>query len=359
MTHLLSGKPFGNKGSCQGAPGFEPGTSWSAVKCSTPELYPLPPQWFLNTLLQVCYHTQAFHSYCKFYSFLTASETGEATTNWLESILGPGFTFAAPEAPPLSKRYLSILVATTLPAAGREAPCLRTRAFRVETPPPQRSSSLSSSPSSSDPAPRSAPASLPQPPSFPDPPWHTQLSRPGARLKRCPRGWTQGRLEERWRQDPLGSTIGEPKTRRSVQLLSRVRLFVTPWTAALQASLSITISQRLLKLVHWVSDAIQPSHLLSSPSPHAFNLSQHQGLFQWVSSSHQVAKVSESQLQHQSFQWMFRTLFPLRLTGWISLQSKGLLSIFSNTTVQKHQFFGAQPSLWSNCHIHTWLLEKA
>ena len=100
------------------------------------------------------------------------------------------------------------------------------------------------------------------------------------RLLRVP--WTakQGRLEERWRQDPLGSTIGEPKTRRSVQLLSRVRLFVTPWTAALQASLSITISQRLLKLVHRVSDAIQPSHLLSSPSPHAFNLSQHQGLFQ-------------------------------------------------------------------------------
>ena len=108
-------------------------------------------------------------------------------TDW-SPFSGHEFTFAAPEAPPLSKRYLSILVATTLPAAGREAPCLRTRAFRVETPPPQRSSSLSSSPSSSDPAPRSAPASLPQPPSFPDPPRHTQLSRPGARLKRCPRG---------------------------------------------------------------------------------------------------------------------------------------------------------------------------
>ena len=58
--------------------------------------------------------------------------------------------------------------------------------------------------------------------------------------------------------------------------------------------------------VHWVGDAIQPSHPLSSPSP-AFNLSQHQGLFIWVSSSHQVAKVLEFQLQHQSFQWMFRT----------------------------------------------------
>ena len=60
--------------------------------------------------------------------------------------------------------------------------------------------------------------------------------------------------------------------------------------------------------VHWVSEAIQPSHPLSSPSP-AFNPSQHQGLFQWVSSSLQVAKVLEFQLQHQSFQWTFRTDF--------------------------------------------------
>ena len=59
--------------------------------------------------------------------------------------------------------------------------------------------------------------------------------------------------------------------------------------------------------VHRVSDSIQPSHPLSSPSPPAFNLSQHQGLFQWVSSSHQVAKLLE--LQHQSFQWIFRVDF--------------------------------------------------
>ena len=58
--------------------------------------------------------------------------------------------------------------------------------------------------------------------------------------------------------------------------------------------------------VHRVGDAIQPSHPLSSPSPPAPNLSQHQGLFQWVGSSHQVAKVLELQLQHQSFQWIFR-----------------------------------------------------
>ena len=61
--------------------------------------------------------------------------------------------------------------------------------------------------------------------------------------------------------------------------------------------------------VHWVGDAIQLSHPLSSPSPPAFNLSQHQGLFKWVSSLQQVAKVLEFQLQHQSFQWIFRTDF--------------------------------------------------
>ena len=61
--------------------------------------------------------------------------------------------------------------------------------------------------------------------------------------------------------------------------------------------------------VHWLTDAIQSSHPLSSHSPPAFNLSQHQGLFQWVSSSHQVAKVLERQLQHQSFQWIFRVDF--------------------------------------------------
>ena len=61
--------------------------------------------------------------------------------------------------------------------------------------------------------------------------------------------------------------------------------------------------------VHWVGDAIQPSHPLSSPSIPALNLSQHQGLFNWVSSSHQVAKILEVKLQYQSLQWMFRTDF--------------------------------------------------
>ena len=82
---------------------------------------------------------------------------------------------------------------------------------------------------------------------------------------------------------------------------------MTQWTATCQASLSITNSWPLLQTqVHRVGDAIQPSHLLSPPSPPALNLSQHQGLFQWVSSSHQVAKVLEPRLQHQSFQWILR-----------------------------------------------------
>ena len=74
--------------------------------------------------------------------------------------------------------------------------------------------------------------------------------------------------------------------------------------------------------VYQVGDAIQPSRPLSSPCSPAFNLSQHQGLFQWVSSLHQVAKVLEFQLQHQPFQWIVKDWFPLGLTGLISLQSK-------------------------------------
>ena len=69
--------------------------------------------------------------------------------------------------------------------------------------------------------------------------------------------------------------------------------------------------------VHWVSDAIQPSHPLSSPSPPALNLSQHQGLFKWVSSSHEVAKVLEFQLQHQSYQWTLRS--DLFMMDWLDL----------------------------------------
>ena len=90
---------------------------------------------------------------------------------------------------------------------------------------------------------------------------------------------------------------------------------------------------------HWVGDAIQPSHPLSSPSPPALNLSQHQGLFQWASSSHQVAKVLEFQLHTSVLPMNTQDCSPLGWTGWISLQSKGLSRVFSNTIVQKHQFF--------------------
>ena len=91
--------------------------------------------------------------------------------------------------------------------------------------------------------------------------------------------------------------------------------------------------------IDWVSDTIQPSCPLLSPSPPAIYLSQHQGLFQWVSSSHQVAKGLDFQLQYQSFQWKFRVDF-LRF----DLPTvQGTCKIFSNTTVQKHQFFSAQP----------------
>ena len=93
----------------------------------------------------------------------------------------------------------------------------------------------------------------------------------------------------------------------SVQLLSCVRLFAT-----MDCSTSgLPVHHQLLEFtqthVHRVSDAIQPSHPLSSPSPPALNPSQHQGLFQWVNSSHEVAKVLEFQHQHQSFQWTPRT----------------------------------------------------
>ena len=115
----------------------------------------------------------------------------------------------------------------------------------------------------------------------------------------------------------------------SVQLLSCVQLFATPWIAACQASLSITNPRSLLTHVHWVSDAIQPSHPLSSPSPPAFNLSQHQGfyksqLIRWpnfgVSGSASVLPVN------------IQDWFSLGWTGWISLQSKGLSSLLQHSS---------------------------
>ena len=119
------------------------------------------------------------------------------------------------------------------------------------------------------------------------------------------------------------------------------------------------VHHQLLELaqthVHRVGDAVQPSFPLSSPS--GFSLSQHQGLFRWVSSSRHVAKVLEFSALASVLLMNIQDWFPLGLTGLI-LQSKGLWKAFSSTTVQKHQFFCAQISLKSNSHIHTWLLEK-
>jgi len=90
------------------------------------------------------------------------------------------------------------------------------------------------------------------------------------------------------------------------------RLFVAPWTTARQPSLSFTISQSLLKFM--TIELV----MLSTLSPPAFNLSQHQGLFQWVSSLHQVTKVLELKFQHQSFQWIFRVDLLQDLLVWSS-----------------------------------------
>ena len=109
--------------------------------------------------------------------------------------------------------------------------------------------------------------------------------------------------------------------------------------------------------VHQIGDAIQPSHPLPSPSPPAFNLAQHQGLFPWVSSLHQVAKVLVS-ASASVLPMNIHSRFPLELIGLISFLSKGISRVFYSTTVWKHQLFSLLSSLWSNSHIHTWLLQR-
>ena len=131
---------------------------------------------------------------------------------------------------------------------------------------------------------------------------------------------------------------------------------VTPWTATRQASLSFIISQSLLKLM-FIESVMPSNHLivccllfLSSIFP-----SMRPFLISWLLiSGGQSSEASASVLPMNIQCW-----FPLEMTVLISLQSKGLSSIFSNTTAQKHQFFSSQPSFWSNSHIHTWLLEKS
>ena len=144
-----------------------------------------------------------------------------------------------------------------------------------------------------------------------------------------------------------------------VWYLSHVRLFVTPWTADYQASLSFTISWSLLKLMS--IELVMPSnHLILSrplllpsvfPSIRVFS-NELALLIRWP--KYYSFSLNEYLVLPVNIQgW-----FPLGLTGLISLQSKGLSKVFSNTTVQKHQFFSTQPYLWFNSHIHIWLQEK-
>ena len=133
---------------------------------------------------------------------------------------------------------------------------------------------------------------------------------------------------------------------------------VTPWISACQASLSITNSQSSFKFMSielWCHPAISSSVSPFSSCPQSLPASKSFPMSQFFTSGGQSIGVSAS-----------TSVLPMNIqdrcligwTGRISLQSKGLSRVFSNTTVQKHQFFGAQLSLWSNSHIYTWLLEK-
>ena len=146
----------------------------------------------------------------------------------------------------------------------------------------------------------------------------------------------------------------------SIQLLSCVWLFVTPWTAACQASLSFIISQThyLLKLMSIESVMSSNSLILccSRLLPHSIFPSIR------VFSNESALRIRWPKYWSCSFcispSNEHSGLISFRWTGWISLQSKGLSRVFSNTTVQKHQFVGAQLSSQSNSHIHTWPQEK-
>ena len=145
---------------------------------------------------------------------------------------------------------------------------------------------------------------------------------------------------------------------RSGQSLSRVRLFATPWIAAHQASLYITNSRSSLRLTS--IESVMPSRhlilchtlLLLHPIPPSIRVFCNEStlLMRWPKYwSFSFSSIPSKKSQGGS---------PSEWTGWISLQSKGLSRVFSNTTVQKHQFSGAQPSSQSNSHIHTWPQEK-
>ena len=150
----------------------------------------------------------------------------------------------------------------------------------------------------------------------------------------------------------------EWEIRTVVQSLSCIWLFVTPWTAACQALLSFTISKNLFKFMSIESAMLSDHLVLCHPFSFCLQLFLPPGSFamtQLFASGGQNIGVSASApvLPMNS-----QCLFPLRWAGLISLQSKGLSRVFSSTTIWKHQFFGVEPSLWSNSYIHTWLLEK-
>ena len=144
----------------------------------------------------------------------------------------------------------------------------------------------------------------------------------------------------------------------SVQSLSCVRLFATLWIATCQASLSITNSRSSSRLTS-IGSVMPSSHLilcrpllLLPPIPPSIRVFSNEPTLhlrwpKYWSFSFSIIPSKE-----------IPGLIPLEWIGWISLQSKGLSRVFSNTTVQKHQFFGAQPSSQSNSHIHTWPQEK-
>ena len=146
----------------------------------------------------------------------------------------------------------------------------------------------------------------------------------------------------------------------SVQSLSHVGLFVTKGTAARQASLSITSSPPSVHsdscpLSQWCHPTVSSSVIPVSSCPQSFPaLGSFQMSQLFVSGGQSIGVSASTSVLPMNIQdW-----FPLGLTGWISFQSKGLSRVFSNTMVQKHQFFGAQLSSQSNSHIHTWPLEK-
>ena len=145
----------------------------------------------------------------------------------------------------------------------------------------------------------------------------------------------------------------------SVQSLSRIRFFATPWITARQASLSIIISRSPPKPMS-IESVMLSKHLIlchpfsfylqSFPTSGSFPMSP---LF--VSCGQSIEASASGSLSPSS---EYQGWFPLGLTGFVSLLSKGLSKFFSSNAVWKHQFFSLQPSLQSNSHIHTWLLEK-